>query len=336
MVHLGTQAPPLADVDGLDGAVMVPSPDGVGTQATVAILLGACNGAAHLQAQLDSLAAQTLTDWVLVVSDDASSDATLALLTQFRVRMGAARVHVRRGPGRGFLANFLSLASNPGVRAQYYAFCDQDDVWDADKLERAVARLAACGEGPALYGSRTRLIDERGAAIGYSPLFSRPPAFRNALVQSIAGANTMVFNEAARQWLARAGADVDVASHDWWLYLLVSGVGGTVIYDPVPTMAYRQHDGNLVGRNRGLRARLDRLSRLLSGVLAQWNGMHAAALQRIESDLTPENRQLYQGFLSLRRAGLWGRLGLLSQTRLHRQSWFDNLGLLVSVLLARF
>jgi hypothetical protein len=56
-------------------------------------------------------------------------------------------------------------------------------------------------------------------------LFVFPPSFRNALVQSIAGGNTMVFNVALKRLIENAGP-LDVPSHDWWVYILVTGSGG--------------------------------------------------------------------------------------------------------------
>ena len=75
----------------------------------VAILMGAYNGAAHLREQLDSIAAQTHPDWVLRVSDDGSSDATLAILADFAARFEPGRVEVRPGPRAG------SPVSKPGL-----------------------------------------------------------------------------------------------------------------------------------------------------------------------------------------------------------------------------
>ena len=72
---------------------------------------------------------------------------------------------------------------------------------------------------PFVYCSRTRLIDEEGDDIRLSQFYKKPPHFRNALVQSLAGGNTMVLNEETRRLLMKAGADVNVASHDWWVYL---------------------------------------------------------------------------------------------------------------------
>ena len=85
-----------------------------------------------------------------------------------------------------------------------------------------------------------------------SPLFRRPPSFRNALVQSLAGGNTMVLNRPARDLVALASRRARFVSHDWWAYLLVTGAGGAVHYSAKPLVRYRQHAHNLVGANTSL------------------------------------------------------------------------------------
>ena len=110
--------------------------------AHVAILMGTCNGARFLRAQLDTIAAQSHRDWRLVASDDGSADGTRAILAAFRDRHGPGRVEIRPGPRRGFAANFLWLAGDPGIGADYYAFADQDDLWHPDRLARGLDRLA--------------------------------------------------------------------------------------------------------------------------------------------------------------------------------------------------
>jgi glycosyltransferase involved in cell wall biosynthesis len=300
--------------------------------------MGCYNGAAHLQEQLDSIAAQTYTDWVLLASDDgAGADDTRPILERFRDRHGADRVLVRSGPGRGFLPNFLGMASAPPRPARHYAFCDQDDVWEPEKLARAVACLdGVASTVPAMYCTRTRLITEDGRDAGYSPLFKRAPCFRNALVQSIAGGNTMVFNEAARQLVAAAGPAVEVASHDWWVYLLVSGAGGRVHYDPWASVRYRQHATNLVGGNVGAKARLRRLVKLLEGRYRSWNEMHCVALARQIALLTPENREIFNLFRSSRCAGMSRRISGVLRARVFRQTSIGNVGLYASVFLNKF
>lgn len=141
-------------------------------------------------------------------SDDGSQDSTLDILNRFGLETN--RIRIFQGPENGFCQNFLSLICNDPIEADYYALSDQDDIWHEDKLARAVATLSNISrEIPALYCSRTKLVDERNLEMGLSPLFRRTTGFRNALVQNIAGGNTMVFNHAARKLIRKAGLNIN-------------------------------------------------------------------------------------------------------------------------------
>lgn len=303
----------------------------------VAILLATYNGAAYLREQLASIAAQTHANWELHVSDDHSSDATLEILAEFSARVGAERLHMYTGPGKGFVANYLFLAHCP-AKADYYAFCDQDDLWLPGKLERALAWLERPSQGAhqaSMYGSRTVLMDPEGAFLGLSARWRKPLSVRNALVQSFAGGNTIVFNTAARDLLRAAGKDVAAASHDWWLYLLVSAVGGTVSYDPVPWLCYRQHASNLQGSNRGLARRLHRLKELLGGRMQSWNEAHCRALQNLSELITPEGRKALQEFRRMRAAGGFEAVQRFRRSGCYRQNGLDDLALMLAAALRR-
>jgi glycosyltransferase involved in cell wall biosynthesis len=299
----------------------------------VTILMCTRNGEAFLQEQLDSLARQSHGNWRLVVSDDASVDGTRHMLTRFAGRSEPGRVEVRtRNRAVGAAANFMTLLADPGLAGDYFSCCDQDDIWWPDKLERALAALETVASSvPAVYFSRTRNVDATGRPVGWSPFFRKPPGFRNALVQSIGGGNTMVCNRAARVLLVAAGP-VEVASHDWWTYLLVSGAGGVVHFDPVPSLDYRQHDSNHIGANRGLGARLRRLRMLADGQLTAWLDLHAAALERCAYLLTPENRKLLQTFHAMRSQSLAGRLAGWRALRPYRQSLAGQVGLFAALI----
>ena len=247
--------------------------------ARVAILMGTKNGAAFIDAQLQSIADQTHDNWMLMVSDDGSDDETIAKVKRFAANH-RQEVTIRMGPGKGACANFLSLANDPSIEADYFAFSDQDDIWHKDKLQRALAWLATSpADVPCMYCGRTELMTIDGRSYGLSTLFTRPPGFQNALVQSLGGGNTMVFNRAAKKLLEEA-ATIDVVLHDWWVYQLVSAAGGMVHYDPEPVLKYRQHPHNVIGSNLGLRSGLIRLRMILNGRFRSWNGTNIAALQR--------------------------------------------------------
>jgi len=299
----------------------------------IAILLCTYQGEAYLAEQLDSFAAQTYSNWVVCASDDGSSDTTPQLLRDYQHRWAPGQLTIRSGPRRGFVANFLSLLCSPDLTANYYAFSDQDDVWHADKLQRAVDWLNQVPENvPALYCTRTELMDETGHTLGYSPLFTRPPSFANALVQNVAGGNTMVINNAARALLVEAGADLDVIAHDWWVYIVVSACGGRVHYDSQPSLLYRQHGANLIGANAGLVARLRRIQMLFRGHLKAWTDQHILALAPLLPKLTPNNHRIYDRFVKARRRGLLPRVVGLKCSGIYRQTTLGNLGLLAAAI----
>ena len=301
--------------------------------AHVAILLCAYNGERFLAQQLDSIKQQTHANWMVWVSDDGSTDGTAAVLDKYLQDWGEQRLRVVRGPSRGFAANFLSLVCRREISGDYYAYADQDDVWEADKIQRALARLENFGrQVPTLYCSRTRLVDERGRDIGLSPHFRRPPDFRNALVQNVGGGNTMVFNDAARALLVAAGPDLRVAAHDWWTYVAVSAAGGQVVYDPQPSLLYRQHGQNLIGSNNGLRARVERLRRLMQGQLHVWVDQNIAGIRRIAPRLSPTNRAVLASFMASRRGGALRRVCGLKRSGVYRQTFMGNVGLFVAAI----
>ncbi len=302
----------------------------------VAILLTTYNGARFLDEQLSSIAQQTHRQWTLYISDDGSSDSTLTIIKRFQQRLGADRVNLLQGPQIGFAQNFLSLVRNPEIEADFFSFCDQDDVWFPDKLQRAITQIPrADEERPAVYCSRTRLIDEAGNVIGYSPLFMRPPSFHNALVQSLAGANTMVLNKAARALLARVPPTAPVVSHDWLCYLLVSGCGGRVLYDAEPTLDYRQHGGNLIGSNNSIRDRLTRVRMMFSGTFREWTQKNLAALRTCAGLLDERSQVALARFEAARDANLLRRLYLLKKAGVYRQTGFGTFGLIIAAGIRR-
>jgi glycosyltransferase involved in cell wall biosynthesis len=300
--------------------------------AQVAILMCTKNGAAFIDDQLRSIAEQTHKNWTLIASDDGSHDETVAKIQRFAAAH-PQKVLIRKGPGQGVCANFLSLANDPIIASDYFAFSDQDDVWHKDKLQRALTWLKSVPpELPSLYCGRCELMTIDGRSYGFSPLFARTPGFQNALVQSLAGGNTMVFNRAAKKILEEA-ATASVVLHDWWVYQLVSGAGGAVHYDPRPTLKYRHHPNQLIGANLGWRARLFRFRMMFKGRFHYWNAMNIAALQRLPAHLLqPKNREVLGLFAKARCASLPKRLSYLRQSGVYRQTLFGNLALLVATL----
>jgi glycosyltransferase involved in cell wall biosynthesis len=302
----------------------------------VAVLMCTMQAQRFLAEQLNSIATQTHPNWEVWASDDGSDDHTHSILEYYQEHWGAEHLSIHSGPAEGSTANFLSLTCRADIDTDYFAYADQDDIWESDKLERAVKWLQTVPRHiPALYGSRTQLVDARNQYIGYSPLFTRSPSFENALVQNVAGGNTMVFNRAARDLLRRAGDQVQVVAHDWWAYMVITGCGGRVHYDAYPTVRYRQHESNQVGSNQSWGARIVRLRLLLKGRFRAWTDANLLALQSIRPLLTEDNRNTLDDFAASRQGGMWARLTGLWSTGVYRQTVLGNLGLMAAAILRK-
>ncbi len=290
------------------------------------------NGAKYLRAQLDSFGEQTHKNWRLFVSDDGSSDETIKILDEYRRRWGSERIEVRRGPSQGFCQNFLSLATDLGIEADFYAFSDQDDVWLPKKLEAALAVISSNSATSFLYCGRTSYVKDDLQPYAKSPLFAFPGTFRNALVQSIAGGNTMVFNRSAKKLLEAAGR-LNPVSHDWWLYQLVSGSGGRIYYDSNSYVLYRQHSQALVGGNNTLWNKFERVGMVMQGRFKNWTDQNLQALVAAKSLLTYESWQILELFVQLRHSSIKERFRMLEVCGLYRQTWRGTMSLVLAALI---
>jgi len=300
-------------------------------QPTVLILLSTWNGARYLPEQLNSYLAQLGVNWHLLWRDDGSSDRTVAVLRDFAAGPGAGRcTEITTAPGRlGVMLSFVTLlraALDLRAEGVFYAFSDQDDVWLPDKLARGVGALLAEPDGagvPLLYCARSRVVTESLSQRGLSALPRRAPGFPMALTHNLATGCTMILDRAAAR-LVGGSAPPSVTLHDWWAYIVVSGAGGRILYDPDPVVLYRQHAGNLVGVPSGWVARgwaaLRRGPRVFMGTFRA----HVAAL-RAQPELlaAPARAQLDQVAQALG-GGVVARFRCLAMPGLRRQTALET------------
>jgi len=305
------------------------------SEPLIAVLMCTYNGEKFLIEQLDSLLSQSHKNLIIWVSDDGSTDATLIILEQYQKHFPKDKLKIIDGPGKGSVINFLALLCNQDVKADYYAFADQDDIWETNKLSSALAAINTLPKTtPTLYGSRTKIVSAEGVAIGLSTIFRKTPCFENALVQSIAGGNTMLMNNAAVNIIRQAGV-LEVVSHDWWAYMLISGAGGTVIYDKRTSLLYRQHGNNQVGENTGWVAKIKRIKLLLAGSFRKWNTTNIMALLKVKHLLNEKNRAILEQFENARNNSFFSRIMGLWKIKIFRQTSLEQLGLIIAIILKK-
>lgn len=303
-------------------------------RTTVQVLLSTYNGMEYLSEQLQSIEDQRYQPIDVLIRDDGSSDGTLAYLNDYAA--GRDNVEVVSGENIGVVKSFLVLLDRAGEH-DAYAFCDQDDVWLPNKIERAAARLTPSESEPMLYFSRQEYVDEEKEHLGYSDP-ARFIGLRNALVQNIAIGCTTVINEATRRLLV-AHTPKQAIMHDWWAYLLVSALG-QVVYDPVVTMKYRQHGGNTLGATASTLERLRRrsqrfLTRNWKSDVFRPRDQAEEFLRLFGSRLDESDRQSVQRFVHSKN-NAFRRWGYAVSTDARRNRLTDDLILRFMILLNRY
>ncbi len=208
----------------------------------VAVLMATYNGEKYFKEQADSLLNQKGVDIEILVRDDGSSDNTTALLNEYQnkgVLTWFAGKHINAAYG------FFELLSKV-PEADYYAFCDQDDVWDEDKLLCAVKKLEKIQQGRlGLYCCGARLTDEKLNFLSNHKLDKNRAQFARLFFSNIAG-NTMVINNELRSKIITHYPET-AGMHDSWIYKTAVCLGAEIIIDPEPHLDYRQHGTNTVG-----------------------------------------------------------------------------------------
>lgn len=308
--------------------------------AKVTILLGLFEGQTYLRAQLDSLAAQSVRDWRLVISDDSTTPDCTRIAQDFADSTGAGRVRILSGPRTGAAQNYLYLLHNIPDDATFIALCDQDDVWHPDKLARALDMLGTVSaDHPAAVFTGRTVCGPHLEHRHDTPPPQRPPAFQNALVQNIMPGNTIVMNAAAAALCARMAASTaaarDIVAHDWWLYQILTGAGASILFDPRPSLLYRQHGANLIGAARGIAAVRAAVARLRQGRHGIWTAAQVAALGDVAPHFSAENQRILSQFAAMRRAPMGRRVRAFAGLGLHRQTRTGQAALWLQAVLGR-
>jgi O-antigen biosynthesis protein len=201
----------------------------------------------HLVEQVASIRAQTYPNWVCLISDDGSDEASRAVLREV-VGDDPRFVLVEHGENVGFYRNFERAMALAPADADLVALSDQDDLWDADKLAVLVSRFA----DPAvqLAFCDMRLVDAAGEVVADSVWTRRVNHFDDLeqllLLNTVTGAASMARADLVRERVLPLPPGTDSAYHDQWLAVCALAVG-TISFVERPLHSYRQHGGNVTG-----------------------------------------------------------------------------------------
>jgi len=212
----------------------------------VNILLSTYNGEQFLAEQLRSLQAQTYRDWKLLVRDDGSTDGTLAILADFMVADSRiSQLETRENLGSIDSFHALAKAAEP---ADYYFFCDQDDIWLPEKLQVVLDKaISLSPQTPRLIYSELKVVTQDLTVQNEHMVATQSGHPNLELIQELTENTVTGCTMMANTALIQLWRDTeDVVMHDWWLALLASAVGELIFIDQ-PLVLYRQHSNNVLG-----------------------------------------------------------------------------------------
>lgn len=238
---------------------------------SVAILMSTYKPTTFLDKQINSLANQTVVNNItLYIRNDGFDDNyVLDVINKWKQKI---KIQYYRGKRLGPARSFWNLMMNSKIHADYYLFCDQDDVWDRDKVEKSINRLK---KGYWLSFTNCRTIDSNGKVL---KIEKRNPDYslKNILPCGITQGCSMCFNNVLRNYIVSSEINC-IPMHDY-IVMLYAVLNGKVSYISEPLFSYRVHRNNVVAKNKNIISRLKNTGR-------NWNNTRKNSITLVANEL---------------------------------------------------
>jgi len=228
----------------------------------IAVLLSTYNGEKFLAEQIDSLLAQSHKNFILVARDDGSHDRTVSILESYALNhsvqirlLSSDGQNLGASGGFAFLVDYvIKNKESLGLTSSYMMFCDQDDTWFPEKIERLLTVMLATEADnnsalPIIVHSDLEVVSEQNTVIAkslinYQGLEIERNSFPNLVISNLVTGCTALINQS----LAEKALPIpkNAIMHDWWL-ALVAAAFGKLVYLNIPLVHYRQHGNNTIG-----------------------------------------------------------------------------------------
>ena len=213
-------------------------------------MLAVFDGEKYLKEQIDSILNQTVKNIKIIIRDDGSRDSSPQIIDDYCNKYPQIISKLDGSPTGSAKQNFAELLKN--CDSDYIMFCDQDDVWLPEKIEKTLEAMKKAehgGKTPVLVHTDLKVVDQSLNVISpsffkFQKLIQDDITLPKLLVQNYVTGCTVMINRALQE---KCGLiPKECIMHDWWL-ALVAVLFGKLICINEPTMLYRQHSDNQVG-----------------------------------------------------------------------------------------
>lgn len=295
----------------------------------IAVLMSTYNGAGYIKQQIDSVLAQTHSDFTLYIRDDGSTDETCKIINSYSDNRIVFQEGENLGPADSFFA-LLNMAKD----ADYIFFCDQDDVWFPEKIKVMLSKIAEYKDEPTMLFSDFSIMDSDGniTAKSYSRYANLQVAegtigINKIIVHPYVFGCASCINRALCELVLNPPKGIEM--HDCWLALTASAVG-RLVYMPEQTIAHRFHNSNATGRS-GQDSTLSRLSRITKGLKSQAENTRLRLnqtrllIREYEGKIKPESLKILVSVENALNKGKFATVNALIKQGVSRQKVLNTL-----------
>ena len=301
----------------------------------ISILLSTYNGEKYLRAQLDSLFSQSYKNFKLIARDDGSSDKSLEILKYYDIELLPGNENI------GVKSSFETLLKYAfeNSDAKYFMFCDQDDIWNQDKIEKTLKKMLELenlyGDNiPLLVHTDLEVVNENLETLSSSMWKSEhinPKAntLNKLLIQNtITGCTMMINRNLAIKSLSISSKAI---MHDWWIGL-VATTFGKIGFIEESTMKYRQHGKSDTGaKTYDYKFIINKLKKLGDINVDKNISQAKEFLEDYKEELDEESKIILEDFSSIKEKPYLQRVSIILKYRLFKYGIIRNIGLLLKI-----
>ncbi|WP_289960214.1 glycosyltransferase [Faecalibaculum rodentium] len=269
-------------------------------------MMSTYNGDKYLREQIESILSQVGVKVNLIVRDDGSTDNTQKILQEYEAE-GKLKWYAGKNIGAAY--SFLNLLKSIS-RDEFYAFSDQDDVWDKKKLLAGISKLKEYPEEAiVLYTCSVRVVSSNLSEIGSLNSSVPVTTFMDGMIRNNSQGCTMVFGNVLRNLLVMYNGK-NLFMHDDLAVKVCLAMGGIIYRDVEKYINYRQHGNNVIGTQEPFMRSLSRRAKSLLNQSCE----RSKELQDIietYSDLIPVENRYVMEKIAYYKSRKFGRIAIL-------------------------
>ena len=265
----------------------------------------------------------------IVIRDDGSNDNTINILREYEQK---DNIKWYQGSNVGPAYSFLELLTKQSGY-DYYAFCDQDDVWKKEKMERAVELLEKENDNPALYFSAVNIVDkELNFIMKKEPSITN--SFEHSFVANPAIGCTLVFNKKLAEIVNQVDTSkLNIDMHDAWIYRVAQSIDAKIIYDSNSYIMYRQHGNNVIGINT---KKIDKLKYFITKRKRLIGNVAKEILKNYENQIDDYKKRFLKDIVEVAEdKKMLLKVKIIMNKKLKTESWKENLKFRYDILFNR-